>query len=168
MGRHVVKAAQIRMDPDKVEALQNWPRPKSVTQVRGFFGLAGYYRRFINQFATLATPLTDVIKKTPEFRWTPQAQSAFEQIKDAMVRAPVLVIPDTSLNARYTMYTDASGFAVGVVLLQGQGIGLQHVAYHARKMNKHEVHYHVQEQELLAVPDALLKFRCYLDGAAGF
>jgi hypothetical protein len=165
---HVVEAGQIQMDPDKVEAIQNWPRPKSVTDVRGFLGLAGYYRRFINQSATLATPLTDLTKKTPEFRLTPQAQSTFEQIKDAMVRAPILVIHDTSPNARYTMYTDASGFAVGVVMLQDQGIGLQHVAYHARKMNKHEVHCHVHEQELLAVRDALLKFRCYLDGAAGF
>jgi hypothetical protein len=119
------------MDPDKVEALQYWPRPKYVTEVRGFLGLVGYYRRFINQFATLATPLTDLTKKTPEFRWTPQAQSTFEQIKDAMVRAPVQVIPNTSPNVRYTMYTDAYGFAGGAVLLQDQGIGLQHVAYHA-------------------------------------
>jgi hypothetical protein len=66
------------------------------------------------------------------------------------------------------MYTDAPGFAVGDVLLQDQGIGLQLVAYHARKMNKHEVHYHAHKQELVAVRHALLKFRCYLDGAAGF
>jgi hypothetical protein len=131
-------------------------------------GFVGYYRRFISQFATLATPLADLTKKTPEFRWTPQAQSTFEQIKDDMVRAPAMVIPDTSPNAKYTMYTDAFGFALGAVLLQDQGIGLQHVAYHARKTNKHEVHYHVHEQELLAVHDALLKFRRYVDGAAGF
>jgi hypothetical protein len=164
--RHVVEAGHIRMDPDKVEAIHNWPRPKSVTEVRGFLGLAGYYRRFNNQFATLATPLTDLAKKTPEFRWTPQVRSAFEQIKDAMVRAQVVLVPDTSPNAKYTMYTDAFGFSVGAVLLQDQGIGLQHVAYHARKMNKYEVHYHVYEQELMAARDALLKFRCYLDGAA--
>jgi hypothetical protein len=66
------------------------------------------------------------------------------------------------------MYTDASGYAVGAVMLHDQGIGLQPLAYHARKMNKHEVHYHVHEQELLVVHDALLKFRCYLDGAARF
>jgi hypothetical protein len=165
---HVVEVGHIRMDPDKMEAVQNWPRPKSVTEVRGIFGLAGYYRKFVNQFATLATPLTDLTKKTPEFRWTPQAHSASGQIKGAMVRAPVLVIHDTSPNARYTLYTDASGFAVGAVRLQDQVIGLQHVAYHARKMNKHEVHYHVHEQESLVVRDALLKFRCYLDGAAKF
>jgi hypothetical protein len=137
-------------------------------RIRGLLGLAGYCRRFINQFTTLATLLTDLTKKTPEFRWTPQAESTFEQIKDAMVRAPVMVIPDTSRNARYTLYTDAFGFAVGAVLLQDQGIGLQHIACHARKMNKHVVHYLAHEQELLAVHDALRKFRCYLDGAAGF
>jgi hypothetical protein len=108
-------------------------------------------------------------KKTPECRWIPQAHSAFEQIEDAMVHASVLVIPNTSPSARYTMYTDACGLAVGAMLLQDQGIGLRHVAYHARKMNnKHEVHYHVYDQELVAVRDALLKFRGYLDGAAGF
>ena len=89
-------------------------------------------------------------------------------MKEALVSAPVLIIPDTSPEARYTLYTDASGFAVGAVLLQNQGNGLQPVAYHARKMNAHEIHYPVHEQELLAVRDALLKFRCYLDGAAGF
>lgn len=76
-----------------------------------------------------------------------------------MVCAHVLAIPDTSHQARYTMYTDA----VGDVQLQDQGDGLRLVTYHARKMNKHEVHYRVHEQELLAVRDALLKFRCYLD-----
>jgi hypothetical protein len=139
-----------------------------VIELRGFLGLAGYYRRFINHFLILATQLTDLNKKTPEFRWTPRTQSSFEQIKDSIVRASVLVIHDTSPNARYTLYRDASGFAVGGVLSQDQGIGLQHVAYHARKMNKHEVENHVHEQELLAVRDVLLKFRCYLDDTAGF
>jgi hypothetical protein len=65
---HVVEARHIRMDPDSVEAIQNWPQQKSVTKARGFLGLASYYRMFINQFATLATPLTGLTKKTPEFR----------------------------------------------------------------------------------------------------
>jgi hypothetical protein len=102
-----------------------------MTKVRGFLGPVGYYRKFINQFATLATPLTALTKKAPEFRWTPQAQPTFEQIKEAMVRAPVLVIPSTSPNARYIVYTDDYGLAVGYVMLQDQGIGLQLVAYHA-------------------------------------
>jgi hypothetical protein len=124
----------------------NWPRQKSITEVQGFLGFAGYYRRAVNQFVTIATPLQDQSKTTPEFRWAPQAQSTFEQIKEPKVRAPVLIVSDTSLDA---LYTDASKFAMEVVLLQDQGIGLQHAAYHARKMNKHEVHYYqVHEQKL--------------------
>eukprot|EP00873_Tetraselmis_striata_P044216 jgi/Tetstr1/464480/TSEL_009238.t1 len=165
---HIVEAGQIKMDPRKVEAVQQWPVPKTVKDVRGFLGLAGYYRKFIHNFAAIAAPLHDLTKNQPEFVWTPRADAAFRALKDAMVRAPVLSIPDTSADARYTLYTDASGFAVGAVLLQDQGSGLRPVAYHARKMNKHEVHYPVHEQELLAVRDALIKFRCYLDGAAGF
>eukprot|EP00873_Tetraselmis_striata_P033022 jgi/Tetstr1/453286/TSEL_040278.t1 len=165
---HIVEAGQIKMDPRKVEAVQQWPVPKTVKDVRGFLGLAGYYRKFIHNFAAIAVPLHDLTKNQPEFVWTPRADAAFRALKDAMVRAPVLSIPDTSADARYTLYTDASGFAVGAVLLQDQGSGLRPVAYHARKMNKHEVHYPVHEQELLAVRDALIKFRCYLDGAAGF
>eukprot|EP00873_Tetraselmis_striata_P038562 jgi/Tetstr1/458826/TSEL_045209.t1 len=165
---HIVEAGQIKMDPRKVEAVQQWPVPKTVKDVRGFLGLAGYYRKFIHNFAAVAAPLHDLTKNQPEFVWTPRADAAFRALKDAMVRAPVLSIPDTSADARYTLYTDASGFAVGAVLLQDQGSGLRPVAYHARKMNKHEVHYPVHEQELLAVRDALIKFRCYLDGAAGF
>eukprot|EP00873_Tetraselmis_striata_P001628 jgi/Tetstr1/421892/TSEL_012792.t1 len=165
---HIVEAGQIKMDPRKVEAVQQWPVPKTVKDVRGFLGLAGYYRKFIHNFAAIAAPLHGLTKNQPEFVWTPRADAAFRALKDAMVRAPVLSIPDTSADARYTLYTDASGFAVGAVLLQDQGSGLRPVAYHARKMNKHEVHYPVHEQELLAVRDALIKFRCYLDGAAGF
>eukprot|EP00873_Tetraselmis_striata_P026691 jgi/Tetstr1/446955/TSEL_034413.t1 len=165
---HIVETGQIKMDPRKVEAVQQWPVPKTIKDVRGFLGLAGYYRKFIHNFAAIAAPLHDLTKNQPEFVWTPRADAAFRALKDAMVRAPVLSIPDTSADARYTLYTDASGFAVGAVLLQDQGSGLRPVAYHARKMNKHEVHYPVHEQELLAVRDALIKFRCYLDGAAGF
>eukprot|EP00873_Tetraselmis_striata_P043672 jgi/Tetstr1/463936/TSEL_008741.t1 len=165
---HIVEAGQIKMDPRKVEAVQQGPVPKTVKDVQGFLGLAGYYRKFIHNFAAIAAPLHDLTKNQPEFVWTPRADAAFRALKDVMVRAPVLSIPDTSADARYTLYTDASGFAVGAVLLQDQGSGLRPVAYHARKMNKHEVHYPVHEQELLAVRDALIKFRCYLDGAAGF
>jgi hypothetical protein len=165
---HVVEAGTVRMDDKKEQAVQNWPTPKSLSEIRAFLGLAGYYRRFIHQFARIVVPLTELACKKPEFAWNPRAEKAFNDLKQAMVKAPVLLIPDTGPETRYTLYTDASGFALGAVLLQDQGQGLQHVAYHARKMNKHEVHYPVHEQELLAIRDALIQFRCYLDGCAGF
>lgn len=158
----------LRMNDGKVKAIQEWPIPTNVRELRGFLGLAGYYRRFIDRFSARTVPLTDLTKATNTFRWSTEAQLAFDDIKRAMTEAPCLTIADTSSTARFTLYTDASGFAVGAVLLQDQGKGLQPVAYHARKMNKHERHYPVHEQELLAVKDAVQAFRCYLHGCAGF
>ena len=165
---HIVEGGQIRMDPRKVKAVQDWPTPSSPRDVRGFLGLAGYYRKFIHRFAGRAAPLFDLTKHDVDFKWTTGHQAAFDDIKAAMAEEPVLIIPDTSPKSKYTLYTDASGFALGAVLLQDQGNGLQPVAYHARKMNKHECNYPVHEQELLGVVDALRTFRCYLDGCAEF
>eukprot|EP00873_Tetraselmis_striata_P020645 jgi/Tetstr1/440909/TSEL_029180.t1 len=81
---HIVEAGQIKMDPRKVEAVQQWPVPKTVKDVRGFLGLAGYYRKFIHTFAAIAAPLHDLTKNQPEFVWTPRADAAFRALKDAM------------------------------------------------------------------------------------
>eukprot|EP00873_Tetraselmis_striata_P044513 jgi/Tetstr1/464777/TSEL_009523.t1 len=81
---HIVEAGQIKMDPRKVEAVQQWPVPKTVKDVRGFLGLAGYYRKFIHNFAAIAAPLHDLTKNQPEFVWTPRADAAFRALKDAM------------------------------------------------------------------------------------
>ena len=164
----VVENNTLRMDDKKIAAIKAWPRPTNVKEMRGFLGLAGYYRRFIDRFSARTVPLTELTKTTQPFRWTAAAQTAFEDVKRAMTEAPCLLIADTSSDAKFTLYTDASGFAVGAVLLQDQGRGLQPVAFHARKMNKHERHYPVHEQELLAVKDAVQAFRCYLHGCAGF
>ena len=165
---HIVESGQVKMDPRKVQAVQDWPTPTGPRDIRAFLGLAGYYRKFIHRFAARAAPLHHLTKNDVEFKWTASQQTAFDDIKAAMATGPVLTIPDTSADSRYTLYTDASGFALGAVLLQDQGEGLQPVAYHARKMNKHECNYPVHEQELLGVVDALKTFRCYLDGCAGF
>eukprot|EP00873_Tetraselmis_striata_P009244 jgi/Tetstr1/429508/TSEL_019413.t1 len=84
---HIVEAGQIKMDPRKVEAVQQWPVPKTVKDVRGFLGLAGYYRKFIHNFAAIAAPLHDLTKNQPEFVWTPRADAAFRALKDAMLTA---------------------------------------------------------------------------------
>lgn len=76
------------MDPSKVSAIIQWPLPQSVKQVRAFLGLSGYYRKFIQQYATLARPLTDLLKKD-SFRLSDAAQLAFENLKQVMVSAPV-------------------------------------------------------------------------------
>ena len=162
----VVQGGKISMDSKKVQAVQQWPTPTCVRDVRGFLGLAGFYRRFVHRFSAIAAPLTDLTKTSVPFKWSSTAQQSFDAVKRALTEAPVLITADSSPEASFTIYSDASGFAVGSVLLQDQGNGLQPVAYHARKMNQAERNYPVHEQELLGVKDALLAFRCYIDGCA--
>ena len=163
---HVVRPGEIAVDPKKVEAVQKWPIPKTVREVRGFLGLTGYYRKFIHHYASKALPLTELLQKDRQMKWGDKQQEAFDSLKAALTSAPVLITPDTSPESQFTLVTDASGFGLGAVLLQDKGEGLRPVSYYARKMNKHEQNYPVHEQELLAVKEALLTFRCYLEGCA--
>nr|GFB14008.1 retrotransposon protein, putative, Ty3-gypsy subclass [Tanacetum cinerariifolium] len=84
------------MDPAKVEAITKWPRPTSVTEVRSFLGLAGYYRRFVEGFSRLALPLTKLIRKGEKFVWNEEREKIFEELKQRLVSAPVLIIPSGS------------------------------------------------------------------------
>ena len=160
---HVVSASGVEMDRDKVKAVTNWPIPKDAHDVRSFLGLAGYYRRFVRDFSKIAAPLSDLIKQTQAFKWTDTEQQAFEQLKRAVVQAPVLILPNMS--TPFVVTTDASGFAIGATLSQDQGRGLQPIAYMSRKMTPAQKNYPVHEQELLAVVSALQEWRHYLHGS---
>lgn len=160
---HVVSADGIKPDPKKVTAVTEWPTPKSVREVRGFLGLTGYYRRFIQHYAQKALALTELTKMDVKWRWRDEEEGkAFEELKKALVSAPVLVTPDPTLP--YEVYTDASKFAVGAVLLQNQGKGLQPVAYLSRKLSQTERNYPTGDREMLAIYYALQQWRCYLEG----
>lgn len=160
---HIVSGDGIRPDPAKVEAVQQWPVPSSVREVRSFLGLTGYYRRFIKHYSAKALPLTELTKAECEWRWAEPQQAAFEQLKQALVSAPVLAMPDPALP--YEVYTDASQFALGAVLLQNQGHGLQPVAYLSRKLTDTERRYPTGDREMLGIFHALTEWRCYLEGA---
>ena len=84
------------MDPSKVEAVRDWTIPKSVTKVRSFLGLAGYYRRFVQNFSKIVEPLKKLTRKEVKYRWTKECQLAFEELKDRLTTTPVLAIPDGS------------------------------------------------------------------------
>ncbi|MCW3101545.1 MAG: uncharacterized protein JWL77_7163 [Chthonomonadaceae bacterium] len=159
---HVVSGEGIGMETNKVEAVQEWPIPTSVTAVRAFLGLAGYYRRFVRNFSEIALPLTDLLRTEIKFRWTDIRQTAFQRLKQAISSAPVLAIPNETLP--YVVTTDASGYAVGATLSQDHGNGLQPTAFLSHKMNDHEINYPVHEQELLAIIIALKEWRHYLHG----
>ena len=167
---HIVSADGVKVDPKKVAAVAAWPVPTTITEVRAFLGFLNHYRRFIPHFSAIAAPLTDLTRSTTAFPSSlpPAALDAFHHLKSVLTSAPVLALPITGPAATFTLYTDASAFAIGAVLLQDQGKGLQPIAFESRKLNSHERNYPVHERELFAVVHAVKHFRCYLDGCAHF
>ena len=156
---HVVSADGIATDKRKIKALQEWPVPKSVSDVRSFLGLANYYRRFVEKFAHRAAPLTSLMGKG-EFTWTDECEKAFRDLIQALTDAPVIVPPDPNLP--FHVRTDASRFAVGAMLSQARGT----IAFESRKLSAAERNYPVHEQELLAVVHALKTWKHLLQGAS--
>nr|XP_055032771.1 uncharacterized protein LOC129421341 [Misgurnus anguillicaudatus] len=154
----------IRPQEKKVAAILSAPQPASKTQVRAFLGLAGYYRCFIPDFSSLASPLTDLTRKgQPEkVLWTAETETAFQRIKTALTSEPVLQAPD--FNRPFLLQTDASDTGLGAVLSQGQASEEHPVIYISRKLTPAEQRYATVEREALAVKWAVLELRYYLLG----
>ncbi|XP_057760830.1 uncharacterized protein LOC130981242 [Arachis stenosperma] len=155
---HVVSKQGIAVDPAKVEAVMNWERPTSVSEIRSFLGLAGYYRRFIKGFSQLALPLTKLTRKDTPFIWTPECEESFQALKHRLTTAPVLVLPEPS--EPFEVYCDASLKGLGCVLMQYQNV----VAYASRQLRPHEMNYPTHDLKLAAVVFALKIWRHYLYG----
>nr|GFA30211.1 retrotransposon protein, putative, Ty3-gypsy subclass [Tanacetum cinerariifolium] len=141
---HIVSAEGITMDPAKVEAITKWPRPTSVTEVRSFLGLAGYYRRFVEGFSRLALPLTKLMRKCKKFVWNEEREKSFEELKQRLVSAPVLTLPSGS--GGFQIYSDASKKGLGCVLMQHGKV----IAYASRQLKPYEVNYPTHDLELAA------------------
>nr|GEY65635.1 putative reverse transcriptase domain-containing protein [Tanacetum cinerariifolium] len=146
---HIVSAERITMDPAKVEAITKWPRPTSVTEVRSFLGLAGYYRRFVEGFSRLALPLTQLMRKGEKFVWNEERDKSFEELKQRLVSAPVLTLPSGS--GGFQIYSDASKKGLGCVLMQHGKV----IAYASRQLKPYEVNYPTHDLELAAIVFAL-------------
>ncbi|GJT21545.1 putative nucleotidyltransferase, ribonuclease H [Tanacetum coccineum] len=157
---HIVSADGIIMDPSKVEAITKWPRPTTVTEVRSFLGLAGYYRRFVEGFSRLALPLTQLMRKGEKFVWTDECQESFEELKRRLVSAPILTLPSGS--GGFQIYSDASKKGLGCVLMQHGKV----IAYASRQLKPYEVNYPTHDLELAVVVFALKIWRHYLYGEA--
>jgi hypothetical protein len=104
------------VDPSKVQEVLDWKSPKSVTQIRSFLGLVGYYRRFIPNFSKIAKPMTQLLEKEAMFKWSPQYEEAFLTLKKLLTIAPVLAEPD--IEKSFDVYCDASSTGIGVELMQ--------------------------------------------------
>jgi hypothetical protein len=139
--------------------------PQCVKDVRSFLGITNYYHRFVEKFAALSLPLTELTKKDTSWIWGEKEQRSFDALKQALVSAPMLHTPDN--DKPYVVHTDASGYAVGATLSQRDEHGdLQPVAYMSKKMSSAQLNYAVHEWELLAVVEALKTWRCYLYGSS--
>ncbi|KAL0361382.1 UNVERIFIED_CONTAM: Retrovirus-related Pol polyprotein from transposon [Sesamum radiatum] len=156
---HIVERGRIRRDPKKVQAIEEWQPPSNVHDLRSFLGLANYYRHFVKDYSKIARLITDLLKKTEAWNWTPQCQVSFDDLKRAMVTDPVLALPDMS--KPFVVETDASNFALGGVLMQDG----HPVAFESRKLKDAERRYSAHEKELLAVVHWLRLWRHYLLGS---
>lgn len=159
VGRHGIK-----MDPEKIRAILEWPIPTTVKEVQAFLGFANFYRRFVGGYSKIAEPLTRLTKKDLEFEWTPAAQEAFDALRKSFTTAPVL--ETFEYDRRIVLETDASDFAIGACISQKHETGqLKPVAYYSRKLTPAELNYDVGDKEMLAIVEAAKQWRSYLEGA---
>ncbi|MCH80314.1 Ty3/gypsy retrotransposon protein, partial [Trifolium medium] len=154
---HMITGDGVAVDPGKVVNVRQWPQPKNVKGVRGFLGLTGYYRRFIQDYGKIAKPLTELTKKD-SFKWGVEAQQAFDKLKEKLTTAPVLALPNFSKN--FVIECDASGGGIGAILMQDK----RPIAYFSKALGVRNLTKSAYEKELMAVVLAIQHWRPYLLG----
>ncbi|GJY46915.1 putative reverse transcriptase domain-containing protein [Tanacetum coccineum] len=153
---HVINGNGIHVDPSKIEVVKNWKAPRTSSEVRSFLGLAGYYRRFIEDFSKIAKPLTVLTQKSKTFDYGEEQENVFQTLKDKLCNVPVLALPDGPED--FVVYCDASSLRLGYVLMQRGKVK----AYASRQLKMHEKNYITHDLELAAVMFALKIWRHYL------
>ena len=161
---HILSPEGIRTDPSKVQVIQNYPVPKTVTEVRRFLGMTQYYRRFQKNYSNLAKPLQNLTKNNVTFEWTPSCQTSFETMIHNLTTAPILAYPDC--HKAYILNCDASDVAISFILSQLNDENREVVIeYAGRTLRKSELNYSVTDKEALAVVEGFRKFHTYLYGS---
>ena len=147
---HIVEAKGISPDPDKIIAVQGIQPPENVTQLRSFLGLAGYYRRFIKGFSTIAQPLNQLLHKDKAYEWDNKCQQAFDELKQRLITAPILIYPN--YKQEFILATDASYHGFGATLSQISDDNKEHpIAYASKSLRKEELNYGATELECAAI-----------------
>ena len=146
-----------RVDPTKVEAVTAWPAPCTVSELRSWLGLATYLHKFSKNFASIARPLSALLSKDVQWNWTDECQAAFDGVKQSLIEAPVLALPDFS--RPFSVVCDASIQGIGCCLMQEDASGVSRpVSCQSRQLRAAERNYPVHDLELLAVKYALVNF----------
>ncbi|RXW20770.1 hypothetical protein EST38_g5090 [Candolleomyces aberdarensis] len=160
----IIEEGKISMDPVKLAGLRDWPEPKTVKQVRSFLGFGNFYRKFIQNYSRIAKPLNNLLKKDVPFKWTEDAQLAFDELKRRFTKEPVLMMPDP--NRPFQVESDASLYASGAVLTQMDANGKRHpVFFLSQTFTQTEQNYQIYDRELLGIMRALREWRHYLQGS---
>ncbi|KAK1608777.1 hypothetical protein QYE76_032450 [Lolium multiflorum] len=148
----------IAVDPAKIKTVEEWKAPTTQTEVRAFLGLAGYYRRFVEGFSSIARPMTQLLKKDKKFEWTDKCEESFQKLKARLTTTPILIMPD--ITKPFDVYCDAYKIGLGCVLMQEGKV----ISYLSRQLKQHEQNYPTHDLELAAVVLALKVWRHYLMG----
>jgi len=155
---HIISFEGIRVNPQKTEAVRNWPRPISLTDIWSFLGLAGYYRHFVEGFSFIVSPMTQLTQKKVKFLWFKSCEKSFQELKTRLTSAPVLTLP-YGVDG-FMVYCDASRVGLGCVLMQKGKV----IAYAFRQLKPHEKNYPTHDFELAVVMFAFKIWRHYFYG----
>lgn len=156
---YIISQDRVSTDPKKTRAMKNWPKPTTITELRGFLRLTGYYRKFVKNYGFIAKPLTNLLKKKNKkkgFVWDEPAESAFITLKQTTVNTPILALPNFELP--FMVETDACTSGIGAVLMQ-EG---HPIAYLRKSLGPQNQKLSIYEKEFLAVIMAVDKWRSYL------
>ena len=159
----------VSKDPAKVQAIADLPAPTKLSELRTFLGMSGYYRQLVPNYAKISQPLLELVKKNAEWLWTPERQQAFEKLKTALLSDVALAYPQT--DCAYKLYTDASDYAIGAILVQEDDHGVERVVHYLLHMLDDvkrlwatiekviRSHYYYQKLSILSYNDRLFKYR---------
>ena len=160
---HILTVDGVKIDPEKTEAIITRPRPKNAKQLNSFLQTCSWYKKFMPNFASISKPLSDLLKKNKKWKWSEEEQQSFDKLKLLLVSPPIL--QQVKEDEGFFLKTDASNYAIGAVLLQGEKDKEHPIEYASRLLNPAERNYSTTEREALAVVWAIDKYRGYIEGA---